>query len=143
MVKDHVLRPVDFNSIYGLSPLVPRAHAQIADDDVVGVDDVEGGVAQTDTVPGRGLSRNGEVWLRDLQIGLKRDCTGDAEDNGAISFPDSVPQRTGAIIVQVGDGIDLAAAASGGKPSPTLGTGKCQRLCGDDKTGQGDQDEGR
>ena len=75
MIDHYIFTLTNFYAVQGLAPLIPRAHTQIADDDVVSMLDFKSRFPQTDSVSGRGLSCNGNIGLTDNQISLKYDRT--------------------------------------------------------------------
>src|SRR5262249_62168440 len=109
------------------------AEAHVADDDVVRVD-LRRRPADADAVAGGRLAGDGDEWLVDLERRLKRDQSGDAEDDrprpGGV---DGGPQAAGAVVLQRRDLEHLPAAAAGRVHAPALRprTGRNRRLPAD------------
>src|SRR5262249_11891358 len=85
---------------------------QVADDHVVRVD-ADGGPADADAVPGRGLAGDGDVRGADADAVLQVDGAGHAEhDDPRADGVARLPEGAGAGVRQARHDVDLAAAAA-------------------------------
>ena len=130
MVQDDVLLTIltAAESIGVLDIFVPEAASYVSDDHIAGIDDYRT-VTETDAVSGSALSGNCDVVVADAKWSLKVDVAVDFEDDDSRTFClYGFAKTAGAIIVEVGDNPDFAAAASGGVFSETFSTWKCKFL---------------
>jgi len=103
---------------------VAQAKAQIAQDDVVGIDH-NSAVRDADTVAGSALTGDGEIPIADLELALEPDGARDAKNHGALAFlGDCLAQGAGSAVLEGGHLTDDAAASAAGIAPRSLGTGK-------------------
>ena len=117
MVQDDATAARDADRIVLHAGLVARAHADVADDDVVGGDD-QRLAAQGDPVAGRRLAGEGNVGPADLQRRGEGDGSADIEDDG--SGAPGLDRRPQAARARIGQGRDPqdSAAATAGRVAP-------------------------
>src|SRR5262249_15549622 len=106
------------------------AHAQITDDDVVGVGEAEGLAAafEADAVARRGLAGGGQGRFTNLERAFQLDAAADAAGGGARSLGvDGRTQAARAGIVEIGDKEGLAAASTFREGAISFRTGEGAR----------------
>ena len=124
MVDDDVGSADDRDAVILDQALAANARADIAHDDIVGVD-AQRIVAQRNPGARRGLSGDGDIVVLDGQPVFQLDGAGDGEDHGArpVRF-DRFAQGAGAAVIEIGDRIDRAAAPAGRIAAETVRAGE-------------------
>ena len=102
--------------------LVAHSEADEADDDVVGAD-IGRIVLEADAVAGSRLARNGHIAILDAELRLQFDSARHVEDYDAgAACRQSLSQRTGAAVVQIGHVDNFSTSTAGHIPAAAPGT---------------------
>ena len=127
MVENHVRAVGDAGAVLARVAAHAHAEAHVAHDDIGGSREADAVAIDGDALAGCRLPSHIEVVL-EHHAALDVDDARHVEDDDAVGLADGIAKRAAAAIVQVGDVIHAAAAPSGGKAPPALGTREGQLL---------------
>ena len=127
VVEDHVLTVGHTSAVLVFCAHSTHAETHVAHDDIVSTAETHAVAIDGDTLARRRLSSYVEI-LGKNDARVDADDAADVEDDDAIGLTHGIAQRTCARIIQVGDVIHAACAASRSKAAPPHRARKGQLL---------------